>query len=198
MAKNTLNLHFEDFSLFDDLTDEEVGKITRGLMEYAMTGQEPEFEDRLIRSVFRHLINHHDKDVQAYKDKCDRNRENVQKRWDTTVYDRTVSNTNDTDKIRLDKIRLDKDKKKESKKKEKPVHHKHGEFQHVLLTDEELKRLQDEFGIHETDAAIKKVDEYCEQHGKTYKNYNLVLRNWGYDKKPRSDVPESILSTVWG
>lgn len=59
----------------------------------------------------------------------------------------------------------------------KPKRHKHGEFKHVLLTDDEYSRLISDYGEDVTHKYIKKVDEYCEQSGKTYKNYNLAIRN---------------------
>jgi len=35
-------------------------------------------------------------------------------------------------------------------------------------------------GSTETENAIRAVDEYCEQSGKTYRNYALVMEKWGY------------------
>ena len=59
----------------------------------------------------------------------------------------------------------------------KPQKHKHGEFKHVLLTDSEYQKLIEDFGENVTETYIRKVDEYCEQSGKRYKNYNLAIRN---------------------
>ena len=59
----------------------------------------------------------------------------------------------------------------------KPQKHKHGEFNHVLLTDDEYSRLCTDYGPATADLYITKVDEYCEQSGKRYKNYNLAIRN---------------------
>lgn len=73
----------------------------------------------------------------------------------------------------IDKISIDKD----SIDSGKPQKHKHGEFNHVLLTDDEYSRLCDDYGPATADLYIKKVDEYCEQSGKRYKNYNLAIRN---------------------
>lgn len=76
--------------------------------------------------------------------------------------------------IRLDKNRLDKISIDNSGK---PQKHKFGAFNHVLLTDDEYSRLCDDYGPATADLYIKKVDEYCEQSGKRYKNYNLAIRN---------------------
>ena len=65
--------------------------------------------------------------------------------------------------------------KKSSQKAER---HKYGEYNHVLLTDEQLKKLNEDFGNNTVAMYIRKVDEYCQQTGKTYKDYNLTIRNW--------------------
>lgn len=60
----------------------------------------------------------------------------------------------------------------------KAERHKYGEYKHVLLTDEQLKKLNEDFGNNTVALYIRKVDEYCQQTGKTYKDYNLTIRNW--------------------
>jgi hypothetical protein len=62
-------------------------------------------------------------------------------------------------------------------KPQKPQKHKLGEYGHVRLTDDEYSKLVEEYGQQTTELYIKKVDEYCEQSGKRYKNYNLAIRN---------------------
>ena len=58
------------------------------------------------------------------------------------------------------------------------AHHKHGEFGHVLLTDEQYESLVKDLGETKVAEYIRKVDEYCEQYGKSYKNYSLTIRKW--------------------
>lgn len=59
-----------------------------------------------------------------------------------------------------------------------PLQH-YGEYKHVKLTDEQYKKLVEDFGQDLTDGGIKAVDEYCEMNGKSYKNYALTIRKWG-------------------
>lgn len=86
----------------------------------------------------------------------------------------TLCNADRIDKNRLDKNRLDKNIDIDSGK---PQKHKHGEFNHVLLTDDEYSKLCKDYGQDIADKYIQKVDEYCEMKGKSYKNYNLAIRN---------------------
>ena len=66
-------------------------------------------------------------------------------------------------------------------KKPEPVRHKFGEYKHVMLTDEQYARLIRDYGEEEALKGIKKVDEYCQQHGRTYVDYNLTIRKWGVE-----------------
>lgn len=78
---------------------------------------------------------------------------------------------------------LDKDIEieKETKKKN-PPRHKYGEYQNVLLTDEQLKKLKEEFP-NDWEQRIDRVSEYCELSGKTYKNYLATIRAWARKDK---------------
>lgn len=98
----------------------------------------------------------------------------------------TVDNLATQYRIGEDKIELGEDRgestlppspapKKSSPKAER---HKYGEYNHVLLTDEQLKKLNEDFGNNTVETYIRKVDEYCQQTGKAYRDYNLTIRNW--------------------
>lgn len=59
-----------------------------------------------------------------------------------------------------------------------PTRHKYGEYKHVSLSDDQYSSLVKDFGEVKVKDYIRRVDEYCEQHGKDYKNYALTVRNW--------------------
>lgn len=63
----------------------------------------------------------------------------------------------------------------------KIVKHEYGEYKHVRLSDTQYEKLVNDYGEEAVLTGIKKVDEYCQEHGKTYKDYNLTLRKWGID-----------------
>lgn len=115
-----------------------------------------------------------------------------------------IQNVSDMDtQNRLDKNREDKNSLEEIRQEEnipadagRAPKHKHGEYQHVLLTDDEVNRLMDEYGEAETTSAIKYLDEYIEMNGRKYKNHNLVLRKWVFDavKEKQKKKPERELT----
>ncbi len=62
-------------------------------------------------------------------------------------------------------------------KMKKPKKSKYGEYNNVLLSDEELDKLKTEFP-NDYEQRIERVSEYCASTGKTYKNYLATIRNW--------------------
>ena len=79
----------------------------------------------------------------------------------------------------------------------KPTKHRFGEYNHVLLTDDEYSRLCNDYGKGIADKYIQKVDEYCEMKGKSYKNYNLAIRNTFMARdNVRPRTPERDISQI--
>ena len=75
----------------------------------------------------------------------------------------------------IDKISIDKISKLGDKS---PARKKYGEYNHVLLTDEQYQKLVADYSAEKITEYIKKIDEYCQQYGKSYKDYNLTIRKW--------------------
>lgn len=72
----------------------------------------------------------------------------------------------------------------------KPINHKYGEYKHVKLTDEQYLKLIADFGEQKIAEYIKRCDEYCQQYGKSYKDYNLTIRKWiAKDMKKQPNQP---------
>lgn len=58
----------------------------------------------------------------------------------------------------------------------KPKKHKHGEYNNVLLTDEELEKLQNEYP--DWAERIERLSSYVASTGKRYKSHYATIRNW--------------------
>ena len=78
-------------------------------------------------------------------------------------------------------IDIDKDKNKSISKKS--PRHKHGEYQNVLLADDDLEKLKAEFPS-DWDQRIQRLSEYMASSGKSYKNHLATIRNWARRDKP--------------
>ena len=86
--------------------------------------------------------------------------------------------------VRLGKDRLGKDRLERGDKS--PARKKYGEYNHVLLTDEQYQKLVTDYSAEKITEYIKKIDEYCQQYGKSYKDYNLTIRKWILSDKQKS------------
>lgn len=78
-------------------------------------------------------------------------------------------------------------KEKESKSKK----HKHGRYDNVLLTDEDLQKLQEEFPT-DWEQRIETLSEYMASTGKSYKSHLATIRNWARrDKETQKSSPKN-------
>lgn len=66
--------------------------------------------------------------------------------------------------------------------KTKSVKHKYGEYQNVLLTDEEYNKLKQKFNDNVTNV-IKELDEGIELYGYKYKSHYLAILKWQEKRK---------------
>ena len=85
------------------------------------------------------------------------------------------------------------DKKVKKEKKDnnnKPVRHKYGEYDHVLLSDEDMAKLQEEFPSDWMER-IRNLDEYIERTGKSYKNHLLTIKTWARKDEPKKQTQQS-------
>lgn len=61
--------------MLEDFSDEEAGKILKGLLAYANRGEEFETEDRAMRCLFKNIQANIDRNYDKYDAKCERNRQ---------------------------------------------------------------------------------------------------------------------------
>lgn len=67
----------------------------------------------------------------------------------------------------------------------KPKRHKYGEYDNVLLSDEEFHKLQAEFP-QDWKARIDRLSGYIASTGKSYKNHLATIRNWARKDKEQA------------
>jgi hypothetical protein len=73
-------IRLEFIPMFDDLTDEETGKVMKAIFDYRTNGVIPEFQSRVLNIPFNALKRMMDDDFAAYAEKCKKNAENAKKR----------------------------------------------------------------------------------------------------------------------
>ena len=73
----------------------------------------------------------------------------------------------------------------DTEKPKKPTKHKYGEYNNVLLTDDELQKLKTEYSDYQQ--RIESLSSYVASTGKAYKSHYATIRNWARkdaNKKP--------------
>jgi len=93
--------------------------------------------------------------------------------------------------VRLGKDRLGKDRlelgesvRGDAARQHPPTRHKYGEYNNVLLSDEELEKFKSE---HEDwERRIESLSEYIASTGKKYKSHLATLRRWAKNDKEKT------------
>ena len=99
MAKDSFILYLDQQEIFEMLTDEQAGQLIKNIFLYERTGQMPKM-DKMLNLAFVPIMQILDKNRRKYDEKCKKNKENIEKRWNknnTVVYERKKTNTNYTD-----------------------------------------------------------------------------------------------------
>ena len=122
---------------------------------------------RLIDEVFLHLYGRDGLNV------------TVKKIIDEYINENDIHNDNDNDNDRTG----DDSYHDSSTNRSKPVRHKYGMYNNVLLSDEDLEKLKTEFSDWEQ--RIERLSEYIASAGKTYKNHLATIRSWARKDKDK-------------
>ena len=109
--------------VFDRLTDEEAGQLLKAMTKYFNSSTEPSFDSPLTEIVWLQVKLQMDRNADKYQKRCEKNRENVKKRYEriqtnTNVYDGIRTYTNATNRDR-DRDR-DRDKERDSDRESVP------------------------------------------------------------------------------
>lgn len=118
IKKPSFLVYYDNEVVIVRLSDEEAGKLFKSLFPYGREEIKPDFEKSpALAMAFDILSMTIDRDKEKYVKRCEKNRENIQKRWtkagkqsNTNVYAGKQSNTKHTDK---DKD-MDKDMERDS------------------------------------------------------------------------------------
>ena len=91
------------------------------------------------------------------------------------------------DRLELGKDSIDID---ESDKPTKPPRHKYGLYKNVLLTDDDLEKLKEEFPF-DYQERIDRLSEYIESKGAKYKNHLATIRVWSRRDKEHKPTEQN-------
>lgn len=185
-----------------NLTDQEVGRLFRALLEYSETGEAPELTGR-ESIAFDFIADDIDRARERYDDSCRKNAENVKKRWskeDTSEYERIQSYENDT--VEYDRIRPHTKDTKAKEKEKANAKAKEKKIDNALLAQaatQIIGRLNEQTGANyrpESKATQTKIHARLAE-GYTVEDFVAVIdkkcAEWLNDPKMRAYLrPETL------
>lgn len=81
-------------------------------------------------------------------------------------------------------------------KESKTPKHKYGEYNNVLLTDEEYDKLKSEYSDYES--RIENLSSYIASTGKKYKSHYATIKNWAKKETPAQSSNKKELTKFGG
>ena len=123
----------------------------------------------------------------------------VAKSSDTSSDSQTMQSSDvavsDIEEEREEEKELDIDIISKPSKIKKPTKHKYGEYQNVLLTDDELSKLKEEF--FDWKERIERLSSYIASTGKSYKNHLATIRNWARKDQEQGKTRRKEVVPSW-
>ena len=110
--KSAFLFHYDLKSKIDMLSDEIAGQVIKAAFDYAINGIVPNNADLGFRMVFSDIKDDIDADSLNYNERCEKNRQAIQKRWDE--YKRIQTNTNEYECKKTDTKHTDSDSDSDS------------------------------------------------------------------------------------
>ncbi len=78
-----LLIRLESIPLFRVLTTEEAGEVMFAIFDYRTDGVIPTFDDRAKQMIFDSMRQTIDDDVEAYRERCEKNAKSIQEYWNS-------------------------------------------------------------------------------------------------------------------
>ncbi len=196
--ENKAFIFYKDWEdIFDCFDDSEVGLLIRAVLAYARRGEKA-FLPRGLDVAYVVMTNTIDRDNEKYVKKClarsaagkasaeKRKQQNAASNADGTAEKKKKKKGKDKLKLPVDPSSASPEAPEVSSNVgdggDVPAEPKaYGEFKHVLLTDEQYNKLVEDFGEKKIAEYIRRVDEYIQQSGKSYRDFSLTIRKWIYD-----------------
>lgn len=163
-------LHFDSLDVIEELTDEQAWKLLKKMKSYH-NGNTYDPKDKLIDILFIQFKNQFDRDIQKYDKTCERNKNNVGKRWNKEDTKNTsgISGIKSNTKNTYNDSKSDNDNDSKNKSDSKTIQSltvvvEKTELELLLI---EFKRARAKLRKPMTDKAmdllLKKLSEYSEQ-----------------------------------
>ncbi len=179
--------YLDNKEILEILSDAQLGQLLRHLIDFAETGIKKEIEDPAVFMAYRFMTAQMQRDMEKYEQKCRKNAENARKggapKGNQNAIKNKLTETSERLKKQPKQPYTDKDTETDTNTETdidisvKPTRHKYGEYKNVLLSDEDMQKLQAEFP-YDWQERIERLSEYMASTGKSYKDHLATIRTW--------------------
>lgn len=193
--KKSFLLYTNYIDLIRELTDEEAGRLIKAILLYE-NGEQVELGggERIAFAFIRARL---DQDEAAWKESKRRrseagraggrtsssNAKQCQAMLSNAKQSQHVS-VSVSESVSVSDSESVPSKEGEDGAKAPRTRHKYGQYENVLLSDEELEKLKKEFPF-DWEERIERVSSYVAATGKKYKNFLATIRNWANRDKEK-------------
>lgn len=182
---NKFNFFRSYMEALEDLPPDEFKAAVMAICHYAFDGEQDEVTGG-AKVAFKLIAPIIDRGEEISAKRSEAGKKGMKNRYNKTVTNDNKTLTNDSKSLTNDNktitnangIGIGKGIGKGNIKENTRT--KYGEYKHVLLSADELAKLNAEYGEEKTQRAIAYLDEYIEYKGAKYKNHYLVMRKWVY------------------
>lgn len=166
-------------AVVDALPDALAGRLFKALYSHA-DGESVSFDDAGLAAILALLIVDIDDGYAKYKRTCATNAANAKAGHAATASDgkRPPATASDGTLNINKKENINKKSKGKAPAPPEDPPHTFGEYGNVLLTNAQHAKLVQDFGETLTTDYIARIDNYCQAHGKSYKDYAATVRAW--------------------
>lgn len=196
--KKSFVLYTDKFEAMKILSMEQRGVLLTAIYSYEIGEELPEMDD-MTRMMFLIIRQNLDDTAEKYQAICEKRREagakggrprkangfsekqmvsEKTKGFSEKHTDNDNENDNENDTDTENENDNDVPKGTKAIKVAKPPKHTYGEYQHVLLTDQEREKLFKAYGEYTTSECIRFLDEYIEEKGYKSKSHYLAIQRW--------------------
>ena len=201
MAKNRFYMYTEYIHFLEGMMPEDQALLFRVILQHE-GGLEVEEMTPAVKAVFSMIKNRLDNNREEYEKQCEINRENGKKggrpKQNRNKPDETEINRNKAKQTEQNRNKPDNDNEKDNEKDkgkdisplnppdvEKTQRHRYGEYNNVLLSDEERDKLINEFPF-DWKTRVENLSAYMKSTGRSYKDHLATIRNWARREKPNA------------
>ncbi len=174
--KKSIIVYSDWMKLFEALSDDEAGRVIKHFFRY-VNDLNPIAPDRITELSFIQIEQSLKRDLKKYEEKCSKNKENANIRWDK-------KNANASERIKRNAKNADSDNVSDNDNEINiNVYRK---FAHLSISITDFEKLCSEYTPETVNRIIDSIENF--KDNKKYKSLYLTAKNWLTKEPKKTDI----------